>query len=141
MRVGTVIASSDGHEDAGFDQGGSSAVHGSGLAATKRHVGNSAVGATASLGVVGDKVDTGDDARVGSLRLNQSVFEQNNYIGESTYRTAGIEDLDSIELSLLCHTIGLGSNGSGDVGTMAVAINVLTVTSEVGQKCGTYNLS
>jgi hypothetical protein len=51
-----------------------------------------------------------------------------------TYRTAGIKDLDSVKLGLLGYTVGLGSNSTGTVGTVTVAISVLAVTRIVGQE-------
>jgi hypothetical protein len=42
----------------------------------------------------------------------------------STYRTTGVEDLDSVKLGLLGYTVGLGSNGTGAVGAVTVAISV-----------------
>lgn len=55
----------------------------------------------------------------------------------STYRATGIEDLDSVKLSLLGYTVGLGSDRTSAVGTVAVSVRVLTVTSIVGEEGST----
>jgi hypothetical protein len=61
--VGSVL----GLVTSGNSQEDSGGVHGGGLAATKRHVGNGTVGAAAGLGIAGDEVDASNDTRVGTL--------------------------------------------------------------------------
>lgn len=121
-RVGSVlvlVTGGDGKEETSGDSVGGGGVHGSRLAATERHVGNSAVGAAASLLVVGGEVDTGNDTRVGTGSL-------------------GIEDLDSIELGLLSDTVGLAANSASNVGTVAIAIGAGAITCVVGEVGSTY---
>ena len=55
----------------------------------------------------------------------------------STYRTAGIKDLDSVKLGLLSDSIGLGSDSTGAVGAVAVTVSVLTIASVVGEESST----
>ena len=116
--ISTIVTGSDGHEDTSADCVGRGSVDGSGARSTQRHVGNSTVGAAAGFGVVGDEVDTGNDTRVGA-------------------RTTGIEDLDSVKLGLLGHTVGLGSDRTSAVGTVTVSVRVLTITSIVGEEGST----
>lgn len=97
--IAAIVTSSNSHENTSGDSVGGSGVDSSRFATTKRHVGNSAVGAAAGLSVVGDEVDTGNDARVGA-------------------RAAGIENLDSVQLSLLSYTVALGTNGTSAVGAV-----------------------
>lgn len=49
----------------------------------------------------------------------------------------GVEHLNSVELSLLGDTIGLGSDSTGDVGTVTVTIGAAAVASVVGEEGGT----
>lgn len=89
--VGSVygrVTCGNSHEDTGADSVGSGRVDSSRAAATERHVGNSAVGAAAGPDIVGNKVDTSNDTRVGS-------------------RAAGVKDLDSVKGGLLGHTVAL----------------------------------
>lgn len=65
----SVVTSSNGHEDTSADSVGRSRVDGSRANAAKRHATNNAVGAAASLGVVGDEVDASNDTGVGTLHL------------------------------------------------------------------------
>jgi hypothetical protein len=68
--VGSVlglVTSGNSQEDTRRDDTSSGGVHGGGLAATKRHVGNGTVGAAAGLGIAGDEVDASNDTRVGTL--------------------------------------------------------------------------
>jgi hypothetical protein len=66
--------------------------------------------------------------------LAKCVLEQE---ASNTYRTAGIEDLDSIELGLLGNTICLGTDSTSTVGAVAIAVGVFTITGEVGEERGT----
>jgi hypothetical protein len=45
----------------------------------------------------------------------------------------GVKHLDSVELGLLGNTISAATDGTGDVGAVAVAISVLAVASIVGK--------
>lgn len=64
----SLITSSNGHEDTSGDSVGNSRVNGSGLGSAEGHAADNTSGAArASLGIVGDVVDTGDDTRVGTL--------------------------------------------------------------------------
>lgn len=54
-----------------------------------------------------------------------------------TYRAAGVKNLDSVELSLLGHTVGRGTNCSSDVSAVAVAVSVGAVTGVVGKEGST----
>lgn len=54
-----------------------------------------------------------------------------------SYRAAGIEDLDSVERSLLSNTVGLGTNGTSNVSAVAVAIGVGAIASVVGEEGST----
>lgn len=54
----SLVSSSDSQEETSRDGAGSGGVDGSGLGASERHVGNSALGAAASLLVVCCEVDT-----------------------------------------------------------------------------------
>lgn len=58
------------------------------------------------------------------------------YCGE-TYRAVGAQNLDSEELGLLGYTVGLGSNSTSAVGTVAVAISVGTIANVVGEESST----
>jgi hypothetical protein len=60
---------------------------------------------------------------------------------ESTYRTAGIKNLDSIKLGLLGHSVGLGANGTGAVGAVAVAVSGLAITRVVLEPSSTWSES
>ena len=51
-----------------------------------------------------------------------------------TYGTAGVKDLDGVQLSLLGDTVRLGTNGYGDVRAVTVAVSVRSVTGVVGQE-------
>ena len=51
-----------------------------------------------------------------------------------TYRTAGVKNLDSVELCLFSDTVGLGTNGSSNVGAVTIAIGVLAITGVVGKE-------
>jgi hypothetical protein len=53
------------------------------------------------------------------------------------YRTASVQDLDSIELGLLGNTISLRADSTSAVSTMAVAIGVGAITCKVGEEGGT----
>lgn len=67
--IGTVVTGGNSEEKSSTDSAGGSGVDGGGLTATERHVGNRLAGAAARASpvVIGSKVNTGDDARVGSL--------------------------------------------------------------------------
>lgn len=54
-----------------------------------------------------------------------------------THRTTRVQNLDSIELGLLSNTVGLGTNGTSTVSTVAITIGVGTITSKVGKEGGT----
>jgi hypothetical protein len=116
--IASIVTSGNSHEDTSGDGVGNSSVDSGGLGTSERHGANSTVGAAAGFSVVGDVVDAGNDTRVGS-------------------RTAGIEDLDSVELGALGDTVGLGADGTGAVSAVAVAIGVLAVTCVVGKEGGT----
>lgn len=62
-----LVTGSDSQENTGGNNTGSGSVHGSGLATTERHVGNSTVGAAAGLDITGNEVDAGNDTRVSAL--------------------------------------------------------------------------
>lgn len=73
--IPSIVTSGNSHEDASRYHASSSAVHCGGFATTKRHVGHSTIRAAASLGVASDKVDAGDNARVGALSFDQSRMQ------------------------------------------------------------------
>jgi hypothetical protein len=116
--IAAIVTSGNSHENTSSDSVGNGSVDSGGLGTSERHGANSTVGAAAGLSVVGDIVDTSNDTRVGS-------------------RTAGIEDLDSVELGALGDTVGLGADGTGAVSAVAVAIGVLAVTCVVGKEGST----
>lgn len=131
-----LVTGSDGKENTGRDDGGGRAVDGGGLAASERHVGNGTVGAAAGLRVGGYEVDTSNDTRVSALcSVSQSFTGVPGSI--KTYGAAGVEHLDGIELSLLSNTVGLGTNGSSNVGAVTIAIGVLAIAGVVGKEGGT----
>lgn len=115
--VGAVIAGGDGEEEAGLDDLGGGGVHGIGLATTQRHVDDNTLGARLAGAVLGDELHTGNDTGV-------------------LARAVSVEDLDTEDLGLLGDTIGLGADGAGDVGAVAVAVGVVLV-DVVGQELGT----
>ena len=55
-----------------------------------------------------------------------------------TYGTARIQNLDGVQLRLLGHSICDSSNSTSNVSTMAVAVKVLAISSEVLEPLGTY---
>ena len=66
-RIHTVVTCSDSKENTSRNDVSGGGVDCSGLGSSKRHVGDSAVGAAACLCVVGDIVDTSNDTGVGTL--------------------------------------------------------------------------
>jgi hypothetical protein len=114
--VGSVlglVTGGNSEEETGSDGAGSRAVDAGGLGATKRHAADgTSLASSTGLLVVGSKVDASDDTRVGT-------------------RARGVEDLDGEEAGLLGDTVGLGANGTGAVGAVAVAIRGLAVTRVV----------
>lgn len=107
--VGGLVTGSDGEEDSGLDDGGGGVVDSLGEATAQRHVGNSAVGALAGSGILGNELDTGDDTAVGA-------------------GTTVVEDLDGEELGLLGDTEGQTADGAGNVGTVALAIGIAVIS-------------
>lgn len=77
-----------------------SIVHGLVLTATKRHVSNGALGAVPGSSVLGHKVDTRNHTCVAA-------------------GTAVIEHLDSVQLGLLSHSVGNGTDCAGTVGAVS----------------------
>lgn len=73
--ITAIVTSSNSHEDTGSYSVGYSRVDGSRFATTKRHVGNSTVGAAAGLSIVSNEVDTGNDAGVGTLCMVSNLSE------------------------------------------------------------------
>jgi hypothetical protein len=113
-----IVTGGNSHENTSRDGVGDSSVDSSGLATSERHAANSTVGAAAGLSVVGNVVDTSNDTRVGS-------------------RTTGVENLDSVELGRLGDTVGLRTDSTSAVSTVAIAIGVRAVTSIVGEEGST----
>ena len=134
--VGVVVTGGDGEEDAGVDDGASRRVDGGRGATTERHVGDSAVGAAAGLGVGDDSVHAGDDSRaVGEVSV--SCVEKGS--GGQNSRGAGsvgAEDLDGVELGELSNTVLGATDGAGDVGAVAIAISA-GATGVVAEPRGT----
>ena len=57
----SLVTGSNSHEDTSGDSVGCSSVDSGRTGSTKRHVSNSTVGAAASLDIIGDVVDSGND--------------------------------------------------------------------------------
>ena len=111
--VGVVVTGSDDEGDAVVDGSLDSGVQGRGVRATERHVGDGLL-ATA----------------VGSDPLNTL-----NDTGGGT-GTVITENLDTDESGLLGNTVGVATDGTGNVGTVTVAVAVGTA-SDVGTDGGT----
>lgn len=104
--INIAVACSDGQEDARRNQGSGSLVNGSGKTATKRHIGDGAIGAVSGRGITGHKVDAGND------------------VGECAASTV-VKDLYTIEQSLLGNTIRAATDGTRHMSAMTVAVSVL----------------
>jgi hypothetical protein len=103
--VGVAVTGSNGEEDTSSDGVGGRAVDGGGVGGTERHVAEDTVGAALAGGVLGDKVDTSDDAGEGA-------------------RAGGVQDLDGEEPGVLGDTVGGAANGTSNVSAVAVAVGV-----------------
>lgn len=56
-------------------------------------------------------------------------------------RAICIKNLDTEQLCLLGHTIGLGPNGSRDVSAVAIAVGIIAVTGKVLEElCAAFEL-
>lgn len=108
LGVNTLVTGSDGKEEAGIDNTSSSIVDGLGEATAKGHVDDDALRAVLLSSVLDGEVHTTDDT------------------GGSA-RSVGVEDLDGEELSLLGDTVGLGADGAGNVGAVAITVSVVIV--------------
>lgn len=103
--VGVAVTSSDGEEDTSGDGPGGRVVDGGGERGTEGHVAEDTVGAALAGGVLGDEVDTSDDAGEGA-------------------GAGGVQDLDGEELGVLGDTVGGAANGASNVSAVAVAVSV-----------------
>lgn len=129
-----LVTSGNSHKDTGRDDTSGRGVHRGRLVTSQRHVGNRTVRAVAGFDIVCDKIDAGDDTRVGTLNYNElGPFQE----GSKAYRTAGVENLDGVEPGVLGNSIGIGSDGSSNVGTVTVAIGVGAITGIVGKEGST----
>lgn len=92
-------------------------VDGLGERAAERHVHDGLATETTAGGITGNKVHTGNHARVGT-------------------GTVSTEDLDSNELGLLGDTKLPASNGASNVGAVAVEIRLIFASDEGGAESG-----
>jgi hypothetical protein len=118
LSILTLVSGSDSEEKAGANSLSGSTVDSSRPGATKRHVGDSTLGAVARAVVVGGEVDTGDYTRVGA-------------------RTISSKDLDSVQLGLLGYSVGLSAHSTSNVSSVTVAIIVFAIIGVVGGELGT----
>lgn len=113
--VGVVVAGSDGEVDTGIDSSVDSLVKNGGLATTQAHVGSAALEllVLASLG------------RLNLVRVSLSgVLYTLDDVGHGA-RTVGSENLDGVDIGLLCNTVLLASDSARAVSTVSVAVLVL----------------
>lgn len=106
LSIAVAVAGSDGDEDTGADQSRGRLVDGSRIATSQAHRGYDTPRATTAFGVLGNIVHASND---GGVRAGARV----------------IEDLDTVELGLLGNTIRLAADGTGAVGSVAVAVRIL----------------
>ena len=111
--VGVVVTGSDDKGNTSGDGGLDGGVQGSGVGAAEGEVGNRLLAGT----VGGNPLHTGDNTGGGA-------------------GTAVVEDLDTDEGGLLGHTVGGASDGTGDVGAVAVAVTG-GAAGNVGANAGT----
>ena len=55
---------------------------------------------------------------------------------KESYTATSIQHLHSIQLCLLCNSVGLGTDGPSNMGTMTISVRV-TVASKVGKPLST----
>jgi len=110
--IGVRVTGCDSKEDTGLNGGGDSVIHGLVLTTTERHVGNGTLGAVTGWRIGGNVIDTSNDT------------------SECT-GTARIQNLNGVQLRLFGHSICDSSNSTSNVSTMAIAVKVLTISSEV----------
>lgn len=135
--IGILVASRDSEEDARPNKSSGSAVNCRRLAPAKGHIGDGTLRARTGSRVRGNEVDAGDDARAKSS-VRRTELQNLNLKRRRLLcaRTAGIENLDGIELGLLGHAVGRGADGASYVRTMAVTVRVAAI-SVVRQEGGT----
>lgn len=116
--VRAVIAS--GHDDghASANGGGHSGVEGGRVRASERHGEDRLICDALALGVVGDPLDAGDDARVGA-------------------GAGSVKNLDGDEVDLARDTVGGAADGTGAVGAVSVLVSVGRAGDKVRAPGGT----
>lgn len=113
--IGVVVTGSDGEVHTSIDGGIHSEVESTRATTTQRHVGNAALEAL-DLAILGS---------LGFLDMSLSgPFNTLDDIGHGT-RAVGAEDLDSVHLGLLGHTVLLTGNSARAVSTVAIAVLIL----------------
>lgn len=105
--VRVIVSGRDGEEDVVVDHGGGGAVESSRVATSQGHVGDDTIGAVPPAGVTGDEVDTGNDAGVAAGALV-------------------VQNLDAVEPGVLGDTVGVGADGSSNVGAVSLSVAVDT---------------
>jgi hypothetical protein len=116
--ITTIVTGGNGEEEASRDSVGGSSVNCRRLGTAKRHAADRAVWAAAGFCIVGGEVDASNDPRVGA-------------------GTAGVKDLNSVELSSLGHTVSLRAYSTSTMSSVAVAVGILAITGVIGQEGGT----
>lgn len=109
-----VVTGGDNDRDVGTEKAANGIVQGAGGTTTKRHVDDGLL----ALVDADDPVKSSDDSRGGT-------------------RTLTVEDLDTDEVDLLGNTVGVSSDGTGDVGTVTVLVGVGRALDEVVAHLGT----
>jgi len=108
------VTGGNGEEDASLDGRIHGVVESSAKASSEGHVGNSG---PAVLLIRSDVIDTSNHTSVGS-------------------RTIAAKDLDADEGNVFSDTVGSSANCSSDVGTVSIAIGVLSIAGKVGTEDG-----
>lgn len=110
--IGVVVTSSDGEVHAGVNGGIHSEVESTRATTTKRHVGNATL----------EALDLAVLCVLGLLDVSLgSPLNALDDIGHGA-RAVGAENLDSVDIGLLSHTVLLASDSARAVGAVAVAI-------------------
>lgn len=109
-----VVTGGDNDGDVGAEKAADGIVQGAGGTTTKRHVDDGLL----ALVDADDPVKSSDDSRGGTRALT-------------------VENLDTDEVDLLGNTVGVSSDGTGDVGTVTVLISVGRALDKVVTHLGT----
>lgn len=109
--ISAVVASSNGGDDTGPGSRLDGVVERSRVATTKRHVDNRLGGSALGDDIVGSPVETSKDNR--------------------SARRAALENLNSLDGSLLGNTVGLSSNSTSNVSAVTSSVGVVAAEGSV----------